>query len=216
MNMLRKKTRGLAGYIVALSVVMGLSTSQIGYANDECIEEWMEGVEPEIDSEGVLLHLFTTGESSYDFNDSGSRQDAMREARMRAKAEYSRWQTQLISSEESLDQASRKLSEQSKNSNGEQSKSVSKETTKTTLESIVSHSAIIMQGLQVFGSCHKWEGDSGRVVVRLVWSPKTSAAAQQANETMQENAASTRYDNLPGAGGNTVSGGGSRESKGDF
>ena len=171
-----------------------------------------------MDDNGGLTHLFTTGEASYDFNDSEERQDAMREARIRAKAEYSKWMTNLVSTENGLEEAANKLSSKSKNADGTTEKTVTKEKTKTMLESIVTQSATIQQGLQVFGSCYQWEGDSGRVVVRMVWSPKTSAAAQQASETMRENAAPTRYNNVTGAGGNSVSGGGSgsKKSDGDF
>ena len=121
--------------------------------------------------------LFGTGSGSYDFNDPDDIMDATKEAMLKAKSNISKYLSEKIDSEETLNNLTEKKKKMSKGSEGV-SESVSKETIKTQVESIKNSSSAILSGVITLSSDKKPSGDSSGVVsVKVGVSSKSLAVA---------------------------------------
>jgi len=143
--------------------------------------------------------LFGTGTGSYDFNDPDDIMDATKEAMLKAKSNISKYLSEKIDSEETLNNLTEKKKKMSKGSDGS-SASVSKESIKTQVESIKNSSDAILSGVITLSTDKKPSGeDSGTVNVKVGVSSKSLAVAGKIAGDISKN--------LKNRNGNSGSGG---------
>jgi vacuolar-type H+-ATPase subunit H len=180
---------------------------------DECLN-WAPGVSLKLNQEdGSTKAIFAIGEGIYNWDDFDERRDAINEATLDAKRKMSEFLTNAMSSEEKLDQMAREESEKIRNAEGVSS-NVSKSKVKESILRIASQSETVLQGMVTLKDCNEWKETQGRAVVKMVWSPKTSAAAGDASQMMQDNAAGSSGNNKSGEGSGSNSD--SRSSDSDY
>ena len=150
---------------------------------------WSAGQDIKDAPDGAAIKLFpdgayqitAVGSGVYDFNDPDDIKDARKEAEMRAKAAIAKFLKEDISSQEGMDEASKKVKNVSSDGTT-QSTSVSKTTVKTAMESIRNSASALLTGVVVLQDAKvPNEGkDGGTYKVMVGVSSKTVAAAGKA------------------------------------
>ncbi len=158
-----------------------------------------DGCEIQIAGDGSY-QLFARGTGVYDFNDPDDVKDAKKEALLRAKANLAKFLKEKISTEEGLDEASKKVKSLTTDGQNE-SKSVSKESVKVTLESIRNSSEAILTGVITLYEIKQPRGNGGEVQVTVGLSSKTLKAAQQIGKGINESLTNREADGRGIGGG---------------
>ncbi|MDP6574940.1 MAG: hypothetical protein QF755_00395 [Candidatus Peribacteraceae bacterium] len=120
--------------------------------------------------------ILATGYASVDFDDSDEVIDAIQEATMEAKAVLSKFFSETIQSDESIETAIKKNTKIVKGPEGDQ-KTGTKEKTKVTLKRIAIHSQFLLSGIIKLAECYTKED---HVLVTMGLKPGTIAAAEAA------------------------------------
>lgn len=124
------------------------------------------------------FQIFARGTGIYDFNDPDDIKDARRDGTMRAKANLSKFLKEKVSSNEGLDEVSKKS--KSMTSDGQvQTVAVSKESVKIATESIRNESEAILTGVITLKEQQVPRGNGGEIQVTVGISSKTLEAARR-------------------------------------
>lgn len=143
-----------------------------------------DGVAITIKPDGTF-QIFARGTGTYDFNDPDDIKDARRDGTMRAKANLSKFLKEKVSSNEGLDEVSKKS--KSMTSDGQvQTVAVSKESVKTATESIRNESEAILTGVITLKDQKVPRGNGGEIQVTVGISSKTLKAAQMAAQGVNQ------------------------------
>ena len=150
-----------------------------------------DGVAITIKPDGTF-QIFARGTGTYDFSDPDDIKDARRDGTMRAKANLSKFLKEKVSSNEGLDEVSKKS--KSMTSDGQvQTVAVSKESVKIATESIRNESEAILTGVITLKVQQVPRGNGGEIQVTVGISSKTLKAAQMAakgiNQSLQNRGA---------------------------
>lgn len=183
-----------------------------------------EVVEDLDEPDGVAIDLsdpdnwkvLARGTGTYQFNDAESRQDAVEEATLSAKAALARFAAERLMVDEQLDKLSEDESVKTKGLDGENMSAKSKRV-KTKLLTIRNSAEQILSGLITLESSVKWFGDSGEARVTLGQSEKTIEAVKKFTQRTQ--AAATEGNRPADAAGSERAGSSEttrRKSKSDF
>ena len=136
-----------------------------------------DGVEIQVDENGAF-QIFSRGTGTYDFNDPDDIREAFADATKRAKANIAKFMKEKVTTEDGLEQVSKKVKSQTGDGNT-QSTSVSKESVKTAYETIVNSSEAILTGVITLTQTKQPRGNNGgEVQVTVGISSKTLKAAQ--------------------------------------
>jgi hypothetical protein len=152
------------------------------------------------------FQIFSVGTGVYDFDDPDDIEDARKEAELKAKANLSKFMDESLSTEEKMDEATKKVKRLS-SENGETSSSIDKVSVKNTLSSIKSSSASLLRGAVVLAS-EKVPGEksSGTYRVKMGISSKTIAASDILSDNLQSGgAAPVRTGGQPASAGTAAS-----------
>lgn len=137
-------------------------------------------------AEDGSYQIFARGTGIYDFDDEDDRQEAIQEATQKAKAALSKFISEQIASDESLDNLASKVKSLSKNG-GVTSESVSKEQVKKTGLAIRNSSQAILTGaITLMSKRIPGRGDSGTYQVTIGVSSTTIEAAEQISNAMTD------------------------------
>ncbi len=120
--------------------------------------------------------ILATGVATVDFDDSDEVIDAIQEATMEAKAVISKFFSETIQSDESIETAAKKTIKIVKGPEGDQ-KTGTKEKVKVTLKRLASHSEALLRGVVKLAECYT-KGE--KVMVSVGLKPETIAAAEAA------------------------------------
>ncbi len=160
-------------------LIAGLAVAVVGsvLAVGQDIKEAPDGATIKLFPDGAY-QVISVGTGVYDFNDPDDIKDARKAAEMRAKAAIAKFLKEEISTQEGMDEASKKV--KSMSSDGKtQTSSVSKTSVKTTMESIRNSANALLTGVVVLQDAKiptpGKEGGTYRVMVGV--SSKTVAAA---------------------------------------
>ena len=165
--------------------------------------------------DGAAIKLFpdgayqitAVGTGAYDFNDPDDIKDARKEAEMRAKAAIAKFLKEDISSQEGMDEASKKVKNVSSDGTT-QSTSVSKTTVNTAMESIRNSASALLTGVVVLQDAKvPNEGkDGGTYKVMVGVSSKTVAAAGKAANGISSSLADRGASSGTAAAGGSAAG----------
>lgn len=143
-----------------------------------------DGVAITLKPDGTF-QIFARGTGTYDFNDPDDIKDARRDATMRAKANLAKFLKEKVSSEDGLDEVSKKS--KSMTSDGQVQKvAVSKESVKIATESIRNGSNAILTGVITLKDQKVPRGNGGEIQVTVGCSSKTLKAAQMAAQGINQ------------------------------
>lgn len=158
-----------------LGMVLAVANGAIAAGQD--IKDAPDGAAIKLFPDGAY-QVTAVGTGVYDFNDPDDIKDARKEAEMRAKAAIAKFLKEDISSQEGMDEASKKVKNVSSDGTT-QSTSVSKTTVKTAMESIRNSASALLTGVVVLQDAKiPNEGkDGGTYKVMVGVSSKTVAAA---------------------------------------
>lgn len=171
---------------------------------------WAAGQDIKDAPDGAAIKLFpdgayqitAVGTGTYDFNDPDDIKDARKEAEMRAKAAIVKFLKEDISSQEGMEEASKKV--KSVSSDGQsQSTSVSKTSVKTAMESIRNSASALLTGVVVLQDAKIPSANGGSYKVMVGVSSKTTVAANAA-----ANGIDGSLNNREGASASAASGAG--------
>ena len=125
------------------------------------------------------FQIFARGTGTYDFDDVDERQDAMKEAVLKAKANLAKFMKEKITTEEAFASASKKV--KSITSHGQtQTANVTKESVKTNAEIIRNSADAILKGVIVLKEQKiPHQGSSGEIQVTVGISSKTLKAVEK-------------------------------------
>ena len=150
-----------------------------------------------MDKDGTWLKIFAKGSAAIDFADEDEKEDALMEAEMKAKAQIAKFLKEDISSDEYLNNMSKKLKEL--NSDGKnQTTKISKKTLKVKSMAISNQAESLLKGVLIL--CESVDPKAKKAIVIVGVSPKTQRAADSARESMYRNHATggTLRDNTNG------------------
>lgn len=156
-------------------------------AENESVQEALEedGVSIDYNEEGDFV-IFARGSGTYDFDDPDDRKAAKEEAILNAKAAISKFLNETLSTDEAIDQQSKKAKTLTK-SGDVSTQAVSSEMVKTQLKSIRNHSESILTGVITLKSEKiPGTGDGGEIQVTVVTSPLTQQAAKEISNSMTD------------------------------
>ena len=156
-------------------------------AESESVQEALEedGVSIDYNEEGDFV-IFARGSGTYDFDDPDDRKAAKEEAVLNAKAAISKFLNETLSTDEAIDQQSKKAKTLSK-SGDVSTQAVSSEMVKTQLKSIRNHSESILTGVITLKSEKiPSTGSGGEIQVTVVTSPLTQQAAKEISNSMTD------------------------------
>ena len=167
------------------------------------------------------FQIFAVGTGTYDLDDVDDIADAQKEATLKAKANLAKFMNESLSTDEKLEEMSKKVKSIS-SKNGETSAKVEKKSAKSTLASIRSSSAALLKGVITLSSAKlPGKGTSGtyRVMVgvssktleavgRLVEGTGAAGSSAAAEPAQQAAPAADATGGEPGAGGAAALAGG--------
>lgn len=156
-------------------------------AESESVQEALEedGVSIDYNEEGDFV-IFARGSGTYDFDDPDDRKAAKEEAVLNAKAAISKFLNETLSTDEAIDQQSKKAKTLTK-SGDVSTQAVSSEMVKTQLKSIRNHSESILTGVITLKSEKiPSTGSGGEIQVTVVTSPLTQQAAKEISNSMTD------------------------------
>ncbi len=133
--------------VVFLLLALCFSSCLVAQIGD--IREYPDGVSIQISEGGY--QIISVGTGTYDFNDPDDIREAKQDAEKRAKAAIVKFLKEDISTNESLEETSKKVKVLS-SENGVQSSNVSKESVKNTMEAIRGSAAGLLTGVVVLQS----------------------------------------------------------------
>lgn len=184
----------------------GVLLAPFGFAQEEAVDYEAEkaalkqaatspAVQEDLDEpDGVSIamaddgtyQIFARGTGVYDFDDPDDRQEALQEATVKAKSNLSKFFNEKISTEEGIDNLSKKARTLTQNGDVTTT-AVSKEAVRTTSLAIRNSSASILTGAITLESKRiPGKGDSGTYQVTIGVSRKTVAAAEAVSNMMTD------------------------------
>ena len=180
--------------VIFLLLVLCFSSCLVAQIGD--IREYPDGVSIQISEGGY--QIISVGTGTYDFNDTDDIREAKQDAEKRAKAAIVKFLKEDISTNESLEETSKKVKVFS-SENGVQSSNVSKESVKNTMEAIRGSAAGLLTGVVVLQSAKvPGNGNAGEYRVMVGTSSKTREASQQLDNAI----AATLNQAQPAVAGN--------------
>ena len=129
------------------------------------------GVRLELAADGQLQRLLVTGEASYPQESAVAEQEALRQARLDALAQFAEWQrTDIQTSVSSVTHAQLTVNS---STHGADTGTVEKTAlrTQTIREEIQTQASAVQRNFRLEVSCTEWGDETGRAVVQLSWAP---------------------------------------------
>lgn len=144
--------------------------------------------------------IFARGTGIYDFNDADDVADARKEAALKAKAALAKFLNEVLSTSEGLESVSKKAKTLTKNGDVS-SAAVSKETVKTTTESIRNSAAAILTGVITLVEKKIPDGEEGgSIQITVGISSVTLEAAKEIGDGIADSINNRKAVTGPGTG----------------
>jgi hypothetical protein len=179
-----------------------LTLAQQGLVQE--ITQAPDGVTIRLNEDGSF-QVFSVGTGAYDNNDVDDVLAAQKEATLKAKTAIAKFMKEELSTEESLEQASKKIKKISSKNDKTTSK-IKQKTSKEILLSIKNSASALLKGVIVISSAKiPANGNSGTYKVMVGVSSKTLTVATKLNENIPQTAPTTAPTTVPTAAENISS-----------
>ncbi|WP_439256657.1 hypothetical protein [Lonepinella sp. BR2271] len=164
------------------------------FALAEAVEDSVTGVTYELNEDGSFARLRSIGEAELEIGDAKDIRTAKIKAQMRGKAKIAQFLKEGISSEESMDNIEKMLTE----ANG-QTKTVNRETVEDFVEKIKVNAEATLKGVVTLKT--DVNKDNKTVLVEVGYSPRTQKVADEINNNLNTDLTGGKTSNGTAAGG---------------